>query len=536
MSGFSGVTTGIYPDTSSLPTFFFPPHQPSTDSPSRTEINQIYRSLTNSLGNLPPGSPSPPNNPDRENGFKTSLVTVDVAMQSSPTSERELRRGGDVVLLDGLPAKFTIGCDRMTLSTSKPLQGFRDIPSGAHLIWVAPTDSTSSRSGFWIFTPKKADYEPGRVYVKRWDAFNEVLDDPPDGAEERLEHIFPGLYPYQSRAPGPAASRLSIRQEADPALPDFLDDASIWPQLTFAIRPELLSSITGRNLATWPVTSSDRVLGESRTVEEAALYGNSGGDSSQLRFRFRMDGPLFDPAAEGAERTRQALDPTTWILDVLEEGTKEKAPETLDDRRRPADPDPDLVLVGELQFAFLTGAHLGNFSCLEQWHFTASRLAFRAHDLAARRPRLARDLVRTLHAQLAYGERFLENGGSGGGDDLLEAAPGGAEALRKSLVTYKAHLEETLRALGDARAGTPDHDAVADAFAALEAWLRHRSRRGWDLGASYVRSGGVMLEDGEVVQAELSEFADEDERGEFAPVVMQLDDDGRPTDLVSWDA
>ncbi|RYP92235.1 hypothetical protein DL770_001654 [Monosporascus sp. CRB-9-2] len=464
-------------------------------------------------------------------------------MQSSPRPEAELRRGGDVVLLDGLPAKFTIGCDRMTLSTSKPFQGFRDIPSGAHLIWVAPTDSTSSRSGFWIFTPKKADYEPGRVYAKRWDAFNEVLDDPPDGAEERLEHIFPGLYPYQSPVPGSAAPRLSIQQEADQALPDFLDDASIWSQLTFAIRPELLSSITGRNQTNWPVTSSDRVLGESRTAEEAALYGNSGGGgSSQLRFRFRMDGPLFDPAAKGAERTRQALDPTTWILGVLEEeGTKEKTSdisETLDDGRRPADPDldPDLVLVGELQFAFLTGAHLGNFSCLEQWHFTASRLAFRAHDLATRRPRLARDLVRTLHAQLAYGERFLENGGGSGGDDLLEATPGGAEALRKSLVTYKAHLDETLRALGDAHARTPDHDAVAEAVAALEAWLRHRSRRGWDLGASYVRSGGVMLEDGEVVQAELSEFADEDERGEFAPIVMRLDDDGRPTDLVSWDA
>ncbi|RYO88131.1 hypothetical protein DL762_003881 [Monosporascus cannonballus] len=464
-------------------------------------------------------------------------------MQPSPTTETELRRGGDVVLLDGLPAKFTIGCDRTTLSTSKPFHGFRDIPSGAHLIWVAATDSTSSRNGFWIFTPKKTDYQPGRVCAKRWDAFNETLDDPPDGAEERLEHIFPGLYPYRFPAAGSAAPRWSLQQEADPAVPDFLDDASIWSQLTFAINPELLSSITRRNQANWPVTSSDRVLGESRTSEEAALYSNSGGGSSQLRFRFRMDGPLFDPAAEGAERTRQALDPTTWILGVLEEGTKEKTSEiskTLNDERRPADPapnpdpNPDLVLVGELQFAFLTGAHLGNFSCLEQWHFTASRLAFRAHDLAARRPRLARDLVRTFHAQLAYGERFLENGA--GGDDLLEATPGGAEALRKCLVTYKAHLEETLRALGDARARTPEHDAVADAFGALEAWLRHRSRRGWDLGASYVRSGGVMLEDGEVMQAELSEFADEDERGEFAPVVMRLDDDGRPTDLVSWDA
>ena len=512
--------------------------------------------------------------------------------------------GGDVVILDDLPARFTIGCDHVSVSTTtRAFRGVRDVPPGVHLVWVAPTDSTSSRSGFWFVTDAGT-----RVHAKRWDAADEVLvsgdaaDADEDAQRRRLGDVLPALASYRFPA---VSGRQAKEVEAD-LLPPFIQDkAAVWSYLTSAITPQLLDSVMGDRRrresgdgqrasagASWPVTSSDRVLGESRTPEEARLYNSGigssgsggGGDPSDpspppLRFMFRMDEQLFDTAAEGAERTRQALDPTEWIIGMLDGAasaqTKEQAQA---ETHPPSSPQPDTDpgragankrdhnqhhpeaagadrLLGEQQLAFLTGAHLGNFSCLEQWHFGLSRVALRAHGLAARRPGLARDLLRALHAQLAYADLCLEG-------DVLEALvsdpgyhqPGRGHAkggLRRALTTYRARLEEMkgASARADEKNENKDRDGdgggkeemvvgleeVATAFADLEAYLGRR--RGWDLRAdAYLRSGDLMLEDGEVVRdVELDEFADEDERGEFAPVVVGLDELGRQTDLVSWD-
>jgi A1 cistron-splicing factor AAR2 len=42
------------------------------------------------------------------------------------------------------------------------------------------------------------------------------------------------------------------------------------------------------------------------------------------------------------------------------------------------------------------------------------------------------------------------------------------------------------------------------------------------------------LEDGEWVDAELQDFQDEDERGEWAPAVVELDEHGREKGLISF--
>ena len=42
-----------------------------------------------------------------------------------------------------------------------------------------------------------------------------------------------------------------------------------------------------------------------------------------------------------------------------------------------------------------------------------------------------------------------------------------------------------------------------------------------------MKRGPYQLEDGEVVDLEMEEFDAEDDRGEYAPVVVEMDDDGR---------
>ncbi|KAI1757767.1 A1 cistron-splicing factor [Xylaria castorea] len=418
--------------------------------------------------------------------------------------------GGDVFILDGLPANFTVGCDTTSFNSAKPFPGFRDIPPGAHLIWVAPSESTSSRSGYWIYTPKKDDMQPGHVYVKQWDQFNEVLGDPANPIEgqiqnESREPRFTHLSPYNLRAASTESSHKLALSQGDEIPPDLLGDQNIWYQLTFAIQPNLLNRITGQTQNIWHVSTTDGVTGDNASAKEAQLYAS---ETSRLRFTFPMDARLINPDATGAERTRQALDPSGWVIEKLEDPNGDDQPEDL---------------TGDLQFAFLVGMHLGNFSCIEQWFYLATELIFRSYGLTVDRPQQARSLIQTFHAQLLYNDRYLQG-------DVLDLMPEHARKLRLALTTYKTRLDEKLLALGDL--STPDQLAVSIAFSSLESWLL---RLGWDLRGDYVRLGNVMLEDGEMVEAELSDFEDEDERGEFAPAIVEMEN-GKEAGLLSWDS
>ncbi|KAI1180287.1 A1 cistron-splicing factor [Nemania sp. FL0916] len=419
-------------------------------------------------------------------------------------------RGGDAFIFDSLPANFTVGCDTKAFSSTESFTGFRDIPPGIHLIWIASSESMSSRSGYWICTPELEDTLLGRTYVKQWDRFNEILRDSTSAIEEgreaemraqRLTH----LVPYDLGAVGAEHPHSHTLRQGDSHAPDLLGDQNIWYQLTSAIRPGLLSCITRQAENTWYVTTTDSVAGETRLAQETRLYASG---AAQLHFTFPMDAHLINPDATGVERTSQALDPTGWIIDKLENPSNGHQPEDL---------------LGEFQFAFLVGMHLGNFSCLEQWFFLAARLIFRSYSLTVERPRQARSLIQTFHAQLLYNDQYLE-------EDVLEMMPEQARKLKLALTTYKARLDEKLIVLGDQ--STPDQQAVAIAFSTLQSWLW---QRGWDLNGEYVRSGNIMLEDGEMVQAELSDFEDEDERGEFAPTVVEMEN-GREAGLLFWDA
>ncbi|KAI3343971.1 A1 cistron-splicing factor [Ustulina deusta] len=428
---------------------------------------------------------------------------------SDVSSQPPFLSGGDVFILHDLPANFTVGCDATSFNSAQPFPGFRDIPAGVHLIWVAPSESTSSRSGYFICTAERHETQPGHVYVKQWDAYNEVLRDPANQTEEpfqnkRPEQIFAHLSPYHLRAATTASSQNLASSRGDDNPPGLLGDQNIWYQLTFAIRPDLLNRVIGLAQHTWHVTTTDGVAGDTGSAEEAQLYASG---TSHLCFTFPMNARLINPEATGAERTCQALDPTGWIIDKLESPNDSHQPEDL---------------TGEFQFAFLVGMHLGNFSCLEQWFFLATRLIFRSYSLTVDRPQQARNLIQTFHAQLLYNERYLQG-------DALELMPEHARKLKLALTIYKTRLGEKLQALGDLC--TPDQHAVGMAFSSLESWLW---RLGWDLKAEYLRSGNVMLEDGEMVHAELSDFEDEDERGEFAPTVVEIEN-GTEAGLLSWD-
>lgn len=162
---------------------------------------------------------------------------------------------------------------------------------------------------------------------------------------------------------------------------------------------------------------------------------------------------------------------------------------------------------------------LGNIECQEQWAHIV-KVVFKAFRLAMDMPALFRKIIETVHAQLVFDEEAID--GSIFDHDIYFQ-----DELK--FTVFKSRLDEQIlerAARGDL---TEDQIEVGKAFEALESWLL---KCGWDLRGNYLRSGKIQLEDGEFVDVELEEFEAEDERGEYAPVVVDLEEDGREKGLI----
>ncbi|KAH6627588.1 AAR2 protein-domain-containing protein [Chaetomium tenue] len=420
---------------------------------------------------------------------------------------------GDVFRTLGLPNDFVIGLDNMAMTTSKSLQGFREIPPGAHFLWVQHPGSFS-RCGYWFITE-----DQGKIRTKEWNRHGETMGDPmgqpgPSDEGNRMDSIYPTLQPYMlhgqgHQAPGPK----------DGTLPDWARSPSrLWGILTSAISTHSLSRITGKqNTQEYFIDSMD------------STKGTSPNTNNELNFLFTQD-----------FRDLQVLDVASTKARVADTSSRIQAflthnPNTNTTDTNPA--TPDQALLAELQFTFLTGTHLSNPACLEQWWNLVLKLVLRAYTLALSHPRLASRLLQTLHAQLFYTEHYFAPGGGGGGGFGVDGAggAGGGDGpsserpifqykplywgkLRLVLVEYKARLDGLLAGLGGSV--TPEQEVVGGVFGELEAWL---GRKGWELGGR-----------GETEEGGGEDAVDSEDEEDEQPVVVELDGEGREVGLVSF--
>ncbi|KAI9740708.1 MAG: hypothetical protein M1818_004673 [Claussenomyces sp. TS43310] len=429
----------------------------------------------------------------------------------------ECLSSGDVIIVTGVPAGSFIGCDVIGLNIGKNarFEGVRDLPAGAHFIYGGSSEMGVARNGFWIMSKQRASLGRGEIHVKRWDKYTETIEEEVSQAEihiqkENVPSIFQSLLPYAiSSAPG---QQLSGKDA-------IIKKNQLWQRLTFAIKGAMLTRITNCNWNEWQVTSAD----DSKPMPYGAT--DSGGDADMkmaqdnhnhleylnskdrvLSFVFPQNTLTFSNQVIGRQRTEQALDTSVHIISIIANNC------TYGDQDE---------LIGELQFCYITGMLLGNVACMEQWsHMT--KVIFKAFALALDEPILFRKLIETIHAQLIYNEEGIEG-------SIFDHDPGLEDDLKKILTVFKSRLTEQL--LEKRSSLTDEQSAVGDAFEALESWLW---KWGWDLRGDYLRSGKLQLEDGEIVDAELDDFADEDERGEFAPVIVDLEDDGKERGLIRW--
>lgn len=406
--------------------------------------------------------------------------------------------GGDVVLILDLPEVYTVGYDAVSF-TAKHFGGVRDLPAGPHLFWVAHPEAVSTRSGFWIISSGE-----NQIQVAQWDKFTEVLSDAPH-AEARiqadnLDSFYSKLVPHRDPSAIAGAAGELDRSRAAANL-------RIWNQMTNRISKQMLHRITAHWGPTWHLNTMDRVRGALLMTAEMELdrrISNPLLQTRELTFAFDQHSKTYSAQRIGAERTLEATDATSHVLSIVDD---------------PDNPLPEEDVVGELQLAFTTGVHLGNEACMDQWWYMLLKLILKAYTLPTRRPTLATSLLRTVSAQLTYGSDWLDN-------PLLETGDPQARELRLSLVIYKRRLEEQL-----VGASSPELTEVGATFSRLESVV---TEFGWDIRAEYLRKGKVVMEDGEEVELEMKELQAEDERGEWAPEVVELDEQGRERGLVSW--
>ena len=487
---------------------------------------------------------------------------------------RELR----AIVTLGIPPSALCGVDLVSFTTTPQFQGIKQVSPGWHFVYTSLTQSLSLRHGTWIYIPSPRSGGPTKrsdgnnesvAVVKKWHAkTEELVDEKDDAVLARLKNNAADIWrsqltPYSvllGAAPGKDRSGGIDEAVVEKKLHD-------WHVLTDCVTPELLSKITGDDWNNWRFNSAssaqrdvDEIPGLPSQHDHTDDTVEGGAAAGGLLHFLPIDlKQTWRSGATGRERTLAAQD-RSWALGAIIDDHSVTSHMPPADG---ADPQPDeqaqkeRYLIGEMQVAFLMILTLANYSCMEQWKRILS-LVLTCREAIVRRPAFFTHVLEVLEVQLRHcndveGGLFDFNG-------LDEDGNASSSLLKRLLKTFRrklgevasdetqerrrAHKPEPTKRVTSSKTEDISSQAsphqpgspvppptidiktsqlrpVQDAFNRLEVYLR--KELDWDLTDEYVRKGMVRLEDGEEVEMEVDDLQDEDERGEYAPVVINLD-------------
>ncbi|KAI9689917.1 MAG: hypothetical protein M1822_009799 [Bathelium mastoideum] len=386
------------------------------------------------------------------------------------------------VLLLNLPQSALGGIDLLSFTTTPRFRGIKNLPSGFHFVFTSPTTALSVRHGAWFYVDKSLTLSSS-LCIKKWDSSREELLPEDDEASilrwrANIGSFWKdGLTPY----------RQHTNTGANDMSENIIEVSHAWKNLTSHITAPLLARITGGPRDHWNLTSAS-----SASADIDHIPGLSGLESiiqpeKELKFLPINLKQTWREGATGRERTNAARD-RSWALSELIAGNCADQNET--------------EVLGELQFSFLMVLTLNNNSCLEQWKRILG-LLLTCRTAVVTRSKLFATLFRTLRLQL---EQTREDDG-----DLFDLSDEGGTLLRKWLRDFKRGIEQE---------SNTEIEDVLDELEALEYFIR--TEFGWDLHRDFVRNGMLELEDGEKVEMDIEGDDDIDERGEYAPTIVEL--------------
>lgn len=378
------------------------------------------------------------------------------------------------ILLLNLPPSILCGIDLLSFTTSAKFQGIKDLPPGWHFIFTSETSSLSIRDGFWFYISVQSS-PTSSLAVREWDAVKGCLTSPnlremSDFDRKREEYWEKGLSPY--------------RQSADREAPA---GGEVWQDLTRHITADLLQHLTQNGAfqissASCARQDQDHIPGVS--IEEAGFEERELGTLGIDLKKTWRDG------AVGRERTEGATD-RSWALN-------EVVLRWQDDHSVWG-----RVVLGQMEACFIMVLTVANYSCLEEWKRCLG-LILTCKSAVTEHPLFFASFLELLKKQMMRCEDV--DGG------LFDMGDGGGSLLKTWLKGFKRTLEQVF--------SEGDGAGIKNQMEELERTLK--DMYGWELNDDFVRKGMLSLEDGEEVEMDVNGMDEEDESGEYAPVIVDM--------------
>lgn len=390
--------------------------------------------------------------------------------------------GSACVIILNLPPSSFCGIDLLSFTTSARFKGIKHIPSGFHFLFTGAESTFSLRHGIWFYVPEPNESAP-TVLIFKWNPTTEELDAEKDeasilGWRANLGSIWRDeLTPYRQSAPVPGGSE------------EIAEETNDWPKLTDAITISLISKITQQPKVAevWSITSSSSARQDADDIPGLTRQEADGAIDKELQFLPIDLKNTWRKGAIGRERTEAAQD-RSWALENLV--------------REACEHDTDII--GELQAVFIMVLTINNNSCLEQWRRILG-LVLTCQTAAVEHAAFFVRFLETLKLQLEHCSD-AENG-------LFDFSDAGATLLKSLMKRFRRGLEQ--------QPGSQGKIDVMDQLDELEDFLR--MEHGWLMNDAHVKRGTIQLEDGEEVELDMDDVDEEDERGEYAPVIAELD-------------
>ncbi|KAL2048647.1 hypothetical protein N7G274_000559 [Stereocaulon virgatum] len=385
-------------------------------------------------------------------------------------------------LLLSLPPSILCSIDLLSFTTTPHFHGIKSIPTGYHFIFTSETTSHSIRDGFWFHIPPAPQTSipntpPPPLIVRKWDPTTgslRAIDDPESHRNQLAGLWEKGLTPY----------RQSASKDAEVE-----EERGDWAQLTGHITSRVLSHLTQNE--EWKITSASCAVGDRDEIPglTAAEVGEEEQELGVLGIDLKR---TWREGAVGRERTEAATD-RSWALGDVVKRWREEGEEWGD------------VVLGQMEVCFLMVLTVANWSCLEEWKRIVG-LVLTCKRAVREREGWFATFLGVLRRQMERCED-VEGG-------LFDMSDEGGGLLKGLLRGFKRTLGQVF--------GKGEGEDVKEEIEALEDFLKREY--GWELGDDFVRKGMLELEDGERVEVEMEEMEGEDERGEYAPVVVGLDE------------
>ena len=295
----------------------------------------------------------------------------------------------------------------------------------------------------------------------------------PEAYRPKLQELWEkGLSPY----------RQSAAKEAEAGIRGYED-------LTAHVTAGILSRLTQSE--EWNITSASCAK-EDRDDIPGLTNGEAGFEERELGVLGIDLKRTWREGAVGRERTDAATDRSWALEDVITRWQGEEG--TWGD-----------VILGQMEVCFVMVLTIANYSCLEEWKRCLC-LVLTCKTAVEEHEKFFAVFLILLRRQM---ERCEDVDGG-----LFDMSDEGGSLLRGWLKTFKRTLGQIF--------GDGEGEDVREEMEELEKVLKRMYR--WELSDEFVRKGMLDLEDGETVEMEVAGMDEEDESGEYAPVIVGLDE------------